>query len=163
GGTGKAHKVTESASVFRAEAHAGASGGDTGVAGAVAVSVGVLTHEAVVHKGATVTLGGGDLDIKAANTTDSITIATPRGAGGAGAIALGFDDTTAAVGGKIDAGGKATVVATHTLLSEATANASAKGAEDSKDDKSVAPVAFNGGAGAVDTNAETVTLGTVPL
>src|SRR5437773_1942234 len=88
GGTGKAHSLVESASVFRSEARSGASGGDTGVAGSVAVSIGVVTHEAVVRGDkttpTTVTLGGGNVDLEAANTTDSITIAVPRASGGEG-------------------------------------------------------------------------------
>ncbi len=84
GGTGSAHKLVESASVFRAEGRSGASGGDTGVAGSVALSIAQVTHEAVVRSGSTVTLGGGDVDLKAANTTDSITIAVPRASGGEG-------------------------------------------------------------------------------
>ena len=281
GGTGKAHSLVESASVFRSEARSGASGGDTGVAGSVAVSIGVVTHEAVVRGDkttpTTVTLGGGNVDLEAANTTDSITIAVPRASGGEGkslgigasfavnvdveharaevedgvaftssaklghanvevdsthilqseartgakssgdtaiggavsviygehhstarlgdgvdidlsgdlnvsashaaemkstvdseasgknagigvsiAVAIGVDDTRAAVGGKVDADGKATIIATHSLLSEAQAKASAKGADgDSKDDKSVTPIAFNPTDSGTSKNVDT--------
>ena len=83
-GTGNAHKLIDTTGVFRAEAKSGASGGDTGVAGSVAVNIAQVTNEAVVRGGAAVTLGGGDVDLKAASTTDSIATAVPRASGGEG-------------------------------------------------------------------------------
>src|SRR6185503_7709181 len=88
-GKGKDQKLVDSVSSFRADAKSGASGGDTGVAGSVAVNIALLHNEAVVRDGATVTLNGGDLDLKAASVTTSVASATPRGAVAASGEDLG--------------------------------------------------------------------------
>jgi len=82
-GTGNEHKLIEAESAFRAQAKSGASGGDTGVAGSVAISIANLTSEAVVLSDDTsttsVTLTGGDVEMKYGIATLSIVSATPRG------------------------------------------------------------------------------------
>ncbi|NNU43175.1 hypothetical protein [Ramlibacter montanisoli] len=82
---------------MHAEALSGASGGDIGVAGSVAITVANLDSIAVVgfDEGtivtatpANVTLDGGDVDIHAANRSESFVSAAPSGVtGGAGAAA----------------------------------------------------------------------------
>ena len=81
-------KLVDGVSGFRAEARSGASGGDTGVAGSVAVNIALLKNEATV-KAASVTLGGGDVKLGAESNTVSTASATPRDSKAASGADLG--------------------------------------------------------------------------
>jgi len=84
-GTGS-QKLIDQTHTFRAEAVSGASGGNTGVAGSLAFNYASTNTQAVVglDHGApsgvtTVTLGGGDVGIRAENFTETTVSAKPDG------------------------------------------------------------------------------------
>ena len=68
---------------FAAKATSGASGGDTGVAGSFALNVSDTTAEAAVKAGSSLTItdGGGDVAMSAANTSDSTVEAKAKSGG----------------------------------------------------------------------------------
>jgi len=87
GGNGtSSQKLIDHASTFRAEATSGASGGDTGVAGSLSVNYAKTDTQAVVGLdhgsklgAAQLTLGGGDVVIRAENNTETTVSAKPAG------------------------------------------------------------------------------------
>jgi hypothetical protein len=91
---------------FKAEATSGASGAGTGVAGALAVNVGISRAQAKVSGGATVTVhDGGNVDLKAENFVSNAVQAgaLQKGGGKVGvgasiAVNVGETDTDAVIG-----------------------------------------------------------------
>ncbi|HSC16748.1 MAG TPA: hypothetical protein VLI71_16585, partial [Gammaproteobacteria bacterium] len=85
-GTGEGHKISETVHSSGAFTKSGASGGDIGVAGSVAVNVGIGTTTALVADGAAVTLADGadagaavgDVAVHASTTSNNIAKALPN-------------------------------------------------------------------------------------
>jgi hypothetical protein len=84
---GASDKFIDSTHTFRGEAVSGASGGDIGVAGSVVVNyaktntraVVGLDHDAIASPAVQLTLGGGDVGIRAENRTETHATAMPAG------------------------------------------------------------------------------------
>ena len=87
-----AQKLVDATHSMRAEAQSGASGGDIGVAGSVAISIANVDSRAVVgydptpddiaDAAAVITLTGGDVDIHAVNASEASVTAEPSGVTG---------------------------------------------------------------------------------
>jgi hypothetical protein len=73
---------------FTAQATSGASGGDTSVAGAVALNFVTTRAEAEIRTGASVSLSG-NLGLTSSSTTNTVTRATPHDGGMAGDLGVG--------------------------------------------------------------------------
>ncbi len=159
-GSGEDHTLTESIHRASASATSGASGGKTGIAGALAINVATTDVTAEVKGGATVTLlTDSDLKLDASSTTQTTTTAAASQEGGdtlgvGASIALGIakNDTLA----KLDDGAKligAANVSLESTSAHTTSTESQGGAEASGEGIAITPVvaialAFN------DTNAE---------
>ncbi|MEL6550928.1 MAG: hypothetical protein AAFQ54_11865, partial [Pseudomonadota bacterium] len=121
---------------FQADAKAGASGGDTGIAGAFALGITGATTQAAVETGADVDAGTGDVTLSAAaNSTDTVTAGAAQEGGsttGVGAsVAIGVSDyaTTAEIanGAILTGGANLTLTAAgdHDATTTATSGAAA--------------------------------------
>ena len=84
---GANQKLIDRTSTFRAEAVSGASGGDTGIAGSIAVNFAKtntqatigLDHAPIGSSTTTLTLDGADVDIRAQSLTETTVTAKPAG------------------------------------------------------------------------------------
>ena len=130
---------TEAVHAFVAAASSGASGGKIGVAGSVGINIANTSTLAVVgldhdpmtapHGAALLTLGGGDVSLKAENTTENTAFATPAGPTGGSKVGVGVsvavniavNDTIAEVKDGTSSAGKFEVTSTSLSLVNTTA------------------------------------------
>src|SRR6267142_43327 len=125
-GIGSGHRlVFDRAHTFVASAQAGASGGDTGVAGALAINIGISEARGQIADNATVTItDGGNVSLGAENFVANVAEAkasqadaTKTGVGASVALNIGVTHTSARLGDE------ATLTGAHDLkLSAASAN-----------------------------------------
>src|SRR3970282_1759148 len=103
----------------------------TAVGGAVAITWSEHDTNARLGDDANAKLTG-DAEVSASHSAQLRTQVDSEASGkGAGigvsvAVAIGLDDTRAAIGGDVDAGGKATVIAAHSVTSDTPAAGSAQ-------------------------------------
>ena len=150
----------DSKHAFKAEATSGASGADTGIAGALAVNVGISRAQASIASNATVTItDGGAVELKAQNFTSNTVKASARQEGGGSvgvgasiALNIGETDTDALLGNNATLSGAGDIT-----ISAASGNAMSTTAEGgSAGETAVTPVV----AISVSDNETVATTGT---